>query len=56
VDFTMDLGAGRASPHSAVHVRPVQRRGNGLLFDYRRRGLETRYNYKTSPASVLYGS
>jgi len=56
VDFTMDLG-GRQGVSLIPRYTSVRfsDAGTASFFDYRRRGLETRYNYKTSPASVLYG-
>jgi putative beta-barrel porin BBP2 len=56
VDFTMDLG-GRQGVSLIPRYTSVRFSDSGAasFFDYRRRGLEGRYNYKTSPSSVLYG-
>lgn len=56
IDFTLDLGARQGISliprYSAVRFDEGD---NPVLFNYRRKGAEGRYNFRLSPTAVLYG-
>jgi len=56
MEFTLDVGARQGlSLIPRYSSLTFSDRGTASFFDYRRRGLEGRYNYKTGPDTVLYG-